>query len=158
MGRKQGKHKKKARSSKSTGRLKGGEMVATCHQIQLDESDGKDATRTALKSGKERPAHLPSSHLGPAFDHCAVNCPRLDAPPEIGPEICGSRSGEAEGQGRDPDPGLSPDDGTRGRGREEGPFSVRDETFIAFSPQFTRKDGGGGGRGRRPACRDGRAG
>ena len=123
-------------------------MVATCHQIQLDESDGKDATRTALKSGKERPAHLPSSHLGPAFDHCAVNCPRLDAPPEIGPEICGSRSGEAEGQaGKGPGPWTESGRWNSGP-REEGPFSVRDETFIAFSPQFTRKDGGGGGRGR----------
>ena len=27
---------------------------------------------------------------------------------------------------------------------EKGPFSVRDETFIAFSPQFTRKDRGRG--------------
>ena len=152
MGRKQGKYKKKARSSKSTGRLKGGEMVATCHQIQLDESDGKDATRTALKSGKERPAHLPSSHLGPAFDHCAVNCPRLDAPPEIGPEICGSRSGEAEGQGRDPDPGLSPDDGTRGRGRK-GHFlsemkllshsvhSLRERTAVAVAADADRHAG-----------------
>ena len=63
----------------------------------------------------------PSSHWGP-FDYCAVNCPRLDAPPEIGPEICGSRRGgagaEREG-GRewDLDSGESPDDGRRDGGR-----------------------------------------
>ena len=48
-----------------------------------------------------RVPHCPSSHWGP-FDYCAVNCPRLDAPPEIGPEICGSRA-DVEGN---PDSGL----------------------------------------------------
>ena len=69
MGRKQGKYKKKARSSKSTGRLKGGEIVATCRQIQLDESDGSDAThQDRPKKREEASSSCPSSlSFGPCF-------------------------------------------------------------------------------------------